>query len=117
MQTLKWSGLNQEILQYPPNTPKCDTSDPYWIQNNLFFDIPFYMHNNVNNIIKIFSTSYLLIPVIFPSFTSYWNHDSWVQKPQKFFHDTSKTGSTSNRHLSTTIRPLRIIFTLSPYGF
>ena len=42
----------------------------------------------------------------------YLNHVSWVHKNQFFFRDMAKTGSTSNHHLSTTSRPLRMIFDL-----
>ena len=73
------------------------------------------MHNNLNTIITIFSTIYLLLLVLFPSVPLYWHHESWVHKNRKFVHDTSKSGSTSNRHFSMTIRPLRTIFSLRKF--
>ena len=100
------------FLQYQSNTQKYTTSDLYWINNNLLFYIPFCIHNNLNIIIKIFKTIYLMFMVIFLPISLYWHHDSLVHKTRTFFHDTSKTGATSNRCFSTTIRPLRYIFTL-----
>ena len=34
-------GEIEKVLQYPSNTPTHNTSDPYWIQNNLLFNITF----------------------------------------------------------------------------
>ena len=67
------------------------------------------MHNNLN-MIKILSTIYLPLAVLFLSFPLYWHHESWVHKALKSVHGTLKTGSTSNLCFSTTIRPLRTIF-------
>ena len=96
-------------FQYPSNTPKCTNFDPYWMQNNIFFDIPFCMHNNLN-MVKILGTIYLLLAVLFLFVPSYWHLESWVYETRKFVHDTAKTGSTSNLCFSATIRPLRKIF-------
>ena len=62
------SGLGgiENYLQYSSNTPKYTTPVPYWMLNNLLFDISFWMHNNLNVIIKIFSTIYLFPEVLFP---------------------------------------------------
>ena len=79
------------------------------MQNNLFFDISFCMHNDLR-MIKILSTIYLLLVFLFLSVSLCWHHESLVHKTRKFVHDTEKTGSTSNLYLSMTIRPLRIIF-------
>ena len=49
------------------NTPKYTTSIPYWMLNNLLFRISFCMRNNLNVIIKIFSTIYLSRAVLFTS--------------------------------------------------
>ena len=38
------------------------------MQNNLLFDINFWMHNNLKMAIKIYSIIYLLFAVIFLSF-------------------------------------------------
>ena len=57
---------SKNYLQYPSNTPKYTTSEPYWILNNILFDISFGMHNNLKVIIKIFSTNYLSLAVPFP---------------------------------------------------
>ena len=38
--------------QYTSNIPNYTTYDPYWIQNNLLFDIPFWIHNNLKTRIK-----------------------------------------------------------------
>ena len=63
-------------------------------------------------VIKIPSTIYLLLVVLFISVQLYWHHESRVHKTRKFVRDTAKKGSTSNRRLSTTIRPLKKIFKL-----
>ena len=34
-------GEIEKVLQYPSNTPTHNSSDPYWIQNNLLFNITF----------------------------------------------------------------------------
>ena len=102
----------KNYLQYPLNTPKYTTSDPYCMQNNLLFDIPFWMQNKLNMIIKISSTIYLLLTVLFPSIPSYWQHEYWVHKTRNFFHDTAKSVSTSNHCFSTTNGPLIIMFNL-----
>ena len=47
------------------------TSDPYWMQNNLLFGIPFCVHNNPNVVIKIYSNIYLSLAVIFIYVPSY----------------------------------------------
>ena len=67
------------------------------------------MHNNLKIIIRIFSTIYLSLSVLFTSVPLYWYHESWVQKPRNFGHDTAKIGSASNFHLSMTIRPLKMV--------
>ena len=105
-------GEIEFFLQYPSNTPQYTTSDPYWMQNKLFCDIHFCMQNSLKMIIKIFSTIYLSLAVLFPSVLSYLHHESWVQKTETFLHDAAKTGSTSNRRFSRTIKPLRMIFNL-----
>ena len=74
MQTLKWSVWNIYFLyQYPSNTPKCTTFDPYWMQNNLLFDITFCIHNNLT-MIKILSAIYPSLAVLFLSIPLYWHH-------------------------------------------
>ena len=83
--------------------------DPYCMQSHLLFGIPFCFHDNINKI-KILSTIYLLIAVTFLSVAPYWHHESCVHKNRKFFHDTGKTGSTSNICFSMTIGTLRMIF-------
>ena len=100
---------SKHYLQYPSTTPKYTTSDPYWMQNNLFFDITFLVHYNLKMIIKIFSTIYLSLAVIFPYVPLNCYHDSWDHKPQKIVHDTAKKGSTTNHRFSMTIRPLKMI--------
>ena len=50
---------SKNFLQYPSNTPKYTTSVTYWMLNNILFNIPFWMHNNLNIIVKIFNTIYL----------------------------------------------------------
>ena len=50
------------------------------------------MKNNLKTIIKILSTSYLLLAVLFPYFPSYWHHESWVYKTRNFVHDMEKQG-------------------------
>ena len=49
-------------------------------------------------IIKIFSTIYLFLALLFPYVPSHWNHESLVHTTRKFVHDTTKIGSTSNCH-------------------
>ena len=93
-------------LQYTSNTPKYTTSNPYWMQNNLLLDIPFCMHNDLKIIIKIFSTIYLSLVVIFTFVSLYWHHESWAHKTWTIVNDTAKKGSTTNHSFSTTIRPL-----------
>ena len=100
----------ETFVQYPSNIPKYTISDPYWMQNNIFY-ITFKMHNNLNITIKLFSTIYLSLAVLFNYVASYWHNESWVHKPWNIFHDTKK-GSTSNIHFSTTITSLRTILTL-----
>ena len=73
------------LPRYPSNTPKYTTSVPYWIQNNLFSDINFCMHNNLKIIIEIFSTIYLSLAVIFPSVPYYWHRASWVHTTRNNF--------------------------------
>ena len=87
--------------QYPSNTPKYTTSDSYWMQNNLFFDIPFCMHNNLNTNIKTFRTFYLWRTVLFPSVPLYWNHESWFNKNRKVVHDTKKRVNFQSLFLNT----------------
>ena len=69
----------------------------YWMQSNLLFGIHFCMHNYLKLIIKIYSTIYLSLAVIFPSIPSYWRHESWLHKPQKIVYC----------RFSRAIRPLR----------
>ena len=80
--SVKWLK-SKNYLQYPTYTPKYTTSDPFWMQNGLQFDINSCMHNNLKTIIKILSTIYLSLAVLFPFVPSYWNHESWVHKTQK----------------------------------
>ena len=61
-------GVIIKIIQYPSNTPKYITFAPYWIHNNLLFNIPFFVHNNIKMIIGIFSTIDLLCAVLFTYF-------------------------------------------------
>ena len=82
-------GKSKNHLQYPSNTPKYTTSDPYWMQNNLFY-ILFFMHNNLKMIIKIFNNIYLSPVVLFPSLPLYWHHESWVHKTRNFVRDKGK---------------------------
>ena len=83
--------------------------------NNWLFDIPFWMHNNLNAIIKIYSTIYLLRAVLFPSVT--------LEGMPTFLLVTigpMSLGSIKNRKIapetakncsfSMTIRPLRTVF-------
>ena len=64
---------------------KYTASDLYWMKNNLFSDITFCMHNNLKMIINIFSTIYLALTVLFPSVSSYWNHEQG-QLPISIFY-------------------------------
>ena len=61
-------------------------------------------------VIKICSTIYLSLAVLFPSVPLYWHHESWVHKTRTFVHDTAKIGSISNHPFSATIGPSRMIF-------
>ena len=97
------------IYQHPYNTLKCTTFDPYWMKNNVFFDINFGTHIKLK-MIKILSTIYFSLAVLFLSVQSYCHHESWVHKTQKFVHDTEKTESASNICFSKTIGTLRMIF-------
>ena len=94
------------FLQYPSNTLKYTTSNPYWIQNILLLDIIFCIHNNLNLIIKILITINLSLTVLFPSVPFNFHHGFWVHKPQKFVHETEKISSTSNTCSETKIRLL-----------
>ena len=87
-------GLDEikNYVQYPSNIPKYTTSNSYWMQNNIFFDIPCCMHKNLKIIIKICSTIFLLLAVIFPSAPLYWYQESGVHKTRKFVHDNAKKG-------------------------
>ena len=80
---------SKKYIQYPSNITKCYTSDYYWIQNNLLFNIPFCVHNNLKTFIKIYSDIYLSLAVLFPSVPSYWHHEYWVHKTRNVFDDTS----------------------------
>ena len=60
----------KNYLQYPSNTLKYTTSVLYWMYNKLFFDNHFCMQNNLNMMIKILNTIYLLYAVLFPSIIS-----------------------------------------------
>ena len=64
---LSGMGEIENYIKYLSNTPKYTTSVPYWMLNNLFSDITLWMHNNLNVIIKIFSTILLSLTVLFPS--------------------------------------------------
>ena len=81
---------SKNYLQYPSNIPKHTASDPYWMKNDLLFNIPFCMHNNLNIITKIFRIIYLSLAVIFPYIPMHWRHESWVHKTRKIVHDTEK---------------------------
>ena len=70
------------------------------------------MHNNLNMIIKIYSTIYLSLTLIFPSVLSYWHHESWVHKTRKIIYSMAKKGSTFNLCFSNAIESLRTIFKL-----
>ena len=52
MNPLSGIGEIKNHLQYPSNTPKYTTTDPYFIQNNLLLNIQFCMHNNQKILIK-----------------------------------------------------------------
>ena len=106
---MEWTN-SKNYLQYPLNTPKYTTSNPYWVQNTLLFGKSFFVQNNLKIIIKIFSTIYLSLALFFPSFPPSWHHESWVHKSLKFVHDTSKNGQLPITVSQTTIRPLRTIF-------
>ena len=82
---------------------------------NLLFNIPFCMHNKLKMIIKIFSSMYLLLAVLFPSNPLYWHNESWVHKTRKYFYDTAKTGSTPNHRSSKTIIYFRSIFNFTKF--
>ena len=78
----------------------------YWQQtistmvlNNLLFDIPFWIHNNQNVIIKIFKSIHLLHAVIFflfhrkgyaPFSCHYRHHGSRFHKIWKFVYEAAK---------------------------
>ena len=70
-------GEIKNYLQYPSNTSKYTTSDPYWMKNKLLFNTPFWIHNNLNMIIKIFITIYLSLTVLFPSVPLYLHNARW----------------------------------------
>ena len=112
---LKGNGWNRKIyLQYPSNTPKYTTSEPYWMQNNLLLYIPFFIHNNLKMIInKIFSSIYLSLTVLFTFVPLHGDHESWVHKTRKLSMIRGENESTSNRRFSKTIRPLRTILKLN----
>ena len=57
------------FLQYPSNTPECNTSGPYWMQNNIFFGITFCLYNNLRMI--IISEYSNIIRLYYPSDTIY----------------------------------------------
>ena len=101
----------QIFLRYPLKTPKYTTSDPYCMQNNLLFGIPFSLNKNLKVIIQIFSTIYLSLAVFFPSTPLLWNRDLGSTNLEKF-HDKEKIWSTTNSRFSTTIIPLRTILKL-----
>ena len=85
------------------------------MQNNLFFNTYFCIHNNRKRTIKINRTIYLSLSVLFPFVPLYWNHESWVQKDQKFVHDTAKKGLASNQYFSMKIRPIRMVLSFTKF--
>ena len=98
------SGIGEikNYLQYPSNTREIFHLTVTGCKN-LFFNEIFLMHSDLNIIIKIFSTIYLLLLILFLSIPFYWNHESWVHKYRKVIHDKTKKGhpliSASQRHL------------------
>ena len=83
-------GETKKLCSICIKIPKYITSDPYWMQNNLLFNIPFWVHNNLKMIIKILSIIYLSLAVLFPSVLLYWHQESWVHKTRKSVHDNTK---------------------------
>ena len=69
---MEWT--KKSYLKYRSNTPKYTTSDHDCMQNNQMFDITFCIYNNLKMIIKIFSTVYLSLAVLFTYIPSYWLH-------------------------------------------
>ena len=83
---------SKKYLQYLPDTPKYNTYDPYWMQNDLMFGIPFWIPNKLNILIKIFITIYLSFVVLFPYVPLYYHHEPWVHITLNIVHDNAKKG-------------------------